>query len=378
MDLLESTFRANPTYDLVAYDRLPASEQARLADLAHGGDFYGVLVGGQQSKAVDPETALLVLSLRSPGRIPTYVRSQLGAEAARSVAELVLDEVLEIETPDGFVSGPAAQAHVFDDHGRTEAPAHPLGALSQRALQYAEALDHLPHEALALRLYHFNALPITASWRRRLRDAEAVTDWLQGAGALRDAWERVRSEETPGWISWRLRGTPVAHLPYKLYISPLPDALPDAFFRVVRALERLSVPAFKIGADAAGVLRPDKFVAYVASFSHLADVGRTLQGELRGIDPQGVPFTAPIDEAGLLSWGMDPPASARTFAGDARASWRHWVTQRLATALVAARNGDAEGAAWRYALDRLRLERVDTNRWVPDQAIWQGSPADAR
>jgi hypothetical protein len=88
------------------------------------------------------------------------------------------------------------------------------------------------------------------------------------------------------------------------------------------------------------------------------DVVGALGRSLRGCPAQGVPTTAETGGDGLLSWGVDPPA------GDAAASWRSWVTKRLADSLIARRATpcvDRVGAA----LADLRLAGVDPDRWLP-------------
>jgi hypothetical protein len=137
------------------------------------------------------------------------------------------------------------------------------------------------------------------------------------------------------------------------------------------------------GADAAGLLRPDKLVAYFPDFDSLAGAAGVLADRLAGIPPHGVPFTAEIGGDGLLSWGVDPP---RREGGKARGeeSWRLWLTHRLARALLAVRHmnaaqggpGGHDGQAggpepWQLALERLRLEGVSTETWTPGPLLWR-------
>jgi hypothetical protein len=68
----------------------------------------------------------------------------------------------------------------------------------------------------------------------------------------------------------------------------------------------------------------------------------------------------------LLSWGFDPPPDKGALAWRERESWRLWVTNRLAIALVSAKRRGAAGIEpWQFALERLRLENVDTDTWAP-------------
>jgi hypothetical protein len=117
-----------------------------------------------------------------------------------------------------------------------------------------------------------------------------------------------------------------------------------------------------------GLLRPDKIVAYFPDFERLAKAAEAVSARLGGVPAQGVPFTSEIGGDGLLSWGMDPPASELAAWGG-RESWRLWLTHRLARALLAARS--AEGLEpWRFALERVRLEGIDTASWTPAASLW--------
>jgi hypothetical protein len=347
---------------------LSEPEQTQLQTLVEGGDFYGVLLGGGPPKAVDPETALLLLSLQNPGSIPFYVRRKFGRSANQAIAELVLDDVLQVADGEAFVSGAAAHAVIFDEAAARETNAHPLARLALNALRYAQRLPPMPHAQLAQRLYMYNTIPFSPRWERRLPDEAAVASWLGINGWMKRAWERQHSPEGGGWISWRRRGVEPLKLPYKLYVSPRPEALSDAFRPVVDTLARHRVPSFKIGKDVHGVLRPDKLVCYLPDFAALEAVARSLKEPLAGCPAQGVPFTAPIDGQGLLSWGMDPPPEAQVFAAGQRESWRYWIAERLATTLQTAAGGNI--APWQYALDRLQLEGIDTEKWIPNQNIW--------
>jgi hypothetical protein len=96
-----------------------------------------------------------------------------------------------------------------------------------------------------------------------------------------------------------------------------------------------------------------------------------MTARLAGVAAQGVPFTSEIGGDGLLSWGMDPPqTAARSWNG--RLSWRLWLTHRLARALISACRSPESSTAepWRFALERLRLEGVDTATWTPAASLW--------
>jgi hypothetical protein len=96
------------------------------------------------------------------------------------------------------------------------------------------------------------------------------------------------------------------------------------------------------------------------------------------VPAQGVPFTSEIAGDGLLSWGMDPPSSEWTALAKGAESWRLWLTHRLARALLSARGAavadtgeTAEIEPWRFALERVRLEGIDTDSWTPGGGLWR-------
>lgn len=390
-ELLSRVLRANPAYELVLYDRLEPGVREALAELRKDPDFYGVLRpregAGPGVKSVDRETALLFLTLREPGPLPAYFERVAGAEADRVVTRLVADSVLEVEAGAGFISGAGAFDLLWERAGGEEGRGR-LAALSAEALRYAQALDVSDPLRLSMRLYGYNRRPLTPSWKRLLPSGEAVEKHLGIASGgtnrklLDRGWSRIGLSK--GWLSWRSRtAEPVRQadgpgVTYKLYVSPAPEALADGFGRVLEALALARAPQFKIGADAVGLLRPDKIVAYFPTFERLAQAADAIAEPLSGTPAQGVPFTSEIGGDGLLSWGVDPPAEEGSPFGDGRESWRFWLTHRLARAILA---GKAAGKAageegvepWRFAIERLRLEGVDTDSWTPGALLWRES-----
>ncbi len=76
----------------------------------------------------------------------------------------------------------------------------------------------------------------------------------------------------------------------------------------------------------------------------------------------------------MLSWGVDPPDEEQMLPWMGRESWRLWVTNRLAVALIAAgTNKEANLEPWQFALRRLQFEGVDTRSWTPAGSDWKQS-----
>lgn len=379
-DLLGRELRANPAYELVLWDRLAPEERRALDRLPRDPDFYGILrprfpeeAGAALGvKAVDRDTALLFLTLREPGTLPAYVRSALGEAAGRTVERLIADGVLEMEKDGAFVWGPAALQvrEALANGGR-------IAGLSVAALRYGQALAIDDPLRLSFRLYGYNRRPLNPRWLKLLSSPEAVQAYLGIApgGAHRKLLDRTWRPSPPSeaWLSWHSRATGTAAdsggVNWKLYVSPAPEALAEGFGAVLAALAAARAGQFKIGSGAAGLLRPDKIVAYFPSFERLEEAARAVESRLGGVAAQGVPFTSEIAGDGLLSWGMDPPVSERDPWGG-RESWRLWLTHRLARALIAARSSGEEVEPWRWALERLRLEGIDPSSWTPAASQW--------
>jgi hypothetical protein len=347
-------FRANPALELVLFDRLSAAERQSYAALRDEPDFYGLLrsrSGRGGVKSVDRETALLFWTLDAqPGPLPSYLAQVLAGDQPATVARLVADGVLEVERDGVFVSGAPAFADLL--------PATPLGGgrvaeLSAAGLRYGQALVRAGFEeprGLAERLYAYNRLPPGSKRGEPFPDLD--THWPD--------WQVP--EKTSHWCIWRPRHRPPFATAgrYKLYVSPLPRALGPVLGEIAASLRRHETTELKVG----DLLRPDKLVAYFAGFEPLAAAAAELERRLAGLPAQGVPFTAPIDLAGLLSWGFDPPLSAQSAVWQGRESWRFWICNRLARALLDAhRDGAAEPA--RFALLRLGLEGVEAATWTP-------------
>jgi hypothetical protein len=248
------------------------------------------------------------------------------------------------------------------------------------ALRSAEALNVNDVSTLFEHLYSYNCIPLTQRWRERIPDPTAVRRELGLHSAadvcalLEEYWFNVREEADNSWLIWvrpegggALGGTGPE---IKLYVSPAIDSLEIVFPELIRVVTFCRARSVKAGADAAGLLRPDKLVAYFSTMGDLAKAAHELAWRLDGVPPHGVPFTAEIFADGLLSWGVDPPTRCPV-PGKIAPSWREWVCYRLAVALIDARKEDDEPEPhWHRALERLREQGVQIERWLPSPAYW--------
>lgn len=369
--LIERRVRPHPSYRLVAPDHLTEQEAAIASGLEGPRQPAAVLVSEEPSglpwRALDRSTMERVEA--AAGRGVT-----LGGVARRGDGEgddllpLLLDEILEVETETGWESGIGLWKLWALD---TPPGGHPLAELSVRAVRHGHHVGLSHPGQLAARLYFFHRRPVTGRWRRELPDETAVAAFLgleRLEPALRPSgWSRSRrSPRNQGWISWRRSGgRPRAR--FKLYVSPQPEELPEVFASVVELLPPLA-SSFKVGADAYGLLRPDKLVVFAAEASPLVELGRSLAARHGRTAVHGVPFTCPVDRRGLCSWGRDPGGSHRGYGLPRQQSWRGWVAAHLARALVLARRRpELAASGWRFALDRLAVAGVDLRTWRPPE-----------
>jgi hypothetical protein len=384
-ELLQRRLQANPHFELVTLDRLSESERRALGPEVDR--LYGVLrpqVLGLATKAVDEDVAVLFEGLAEPAVLPAPVRQRLGAHATATVARLVLDEVLAIESEHGFVSGTAARSSLFDAEAGLEAGGDRIAQISRAALEYASRIVLPATDALWMRLYLYNRMPHSPRWARRFPNAAEVSAILAGppASATRKLLAScfVPVAPDPHNDRWRIhahrlpRGRLERDQPrYKLYVSPHPSAIVEAFAAVVAAAAEIGAPRFKVGCDAHGLLRSDKLIVYCSERAMIDALVDRLSPMLRGMPAHGVPFTAALSDDGLISYGIDPPPTTRIdgWSATSERSWRMWIVRWLARTIERQRRDDpGHPEPWAYALDRLRFEGVDPRTWTPGDSLF--------
>ena len=154
---------------------------------------------------------------------------------------------------------------------------------------------------------------------------------------------------------------------FKLYISPGLSHVAEAFAASVEILgQRAGVRGLKLGRGLPGLTRPDKLVAY---FSRLDD-----------LQEAAAAFTAGWKAARFMA-SPSRPNCRRTASclGGLTAPDGAWPAGKLAALDRAQARGafrdrkrdDVSGAAWRFVLDRLRLDGVNPDIWAPDAEFWR-------
>jgi hypothetical protein len=376
-------FRANPYYELIMFEDLSYEEQTKLAALKQDPDFCCILrpnKSGLTMKAIGSHIADLFLKLSQPQTLPSYQNNTDAVIPDKTVIQMVLDNILEIETPEGFVSGIDAYSIYYKDKGISPTNNDDItNSLSAKALQYAQNLHLNDPIELSKRLYFYNRIPASVKWRKVLATKESVVSYLGIDRGLsytiaNKYWQMAESTSNQEWFFWHNR-KPFnynSNSKYKLYISPHPTYIKEVFSDVIRILARNNVTAFKVGATLYGILRPDKMVVYFSNLQKLKSTANELSDVLAGVRAQAVPFTALLDDQGMLSWGIDPPYCMNLLPWDAT-SWRHWITDRLASSLIQASNNNTVShiEPWKFALERIKLDGINPVSWIPDEDIWK-------
>jgi hypothetical protein len=378
--LLNARFRASTRYGWTPYAELDDAERGVLAGLHEGTGLAGLLTpreAGASIKGLDAESARLWSALTEPALLAESRLESLDELAP--VARLLLDGVLEVEYQGRFVSGADAYPIVFGTHP-VPTGTGALARLSLAALEYGASLRLDDPIALSWRLYRYNTLPESPEWRRLLPDRRAVAAYLgldgfdARAGRVQSSAGDHRLSSQKGWLSWDLRREATARnggTLWKLYVSPRVEHLPEALQTIASLVPELpGAVSLKVGANLPGLLRPDKCVLYFSARDQLDTAAARLSAELAGMPAHGVPFTADVSGA-LLSWGVDPPDSRPTLQWLGVESWRLWITNQLAAALLTARTAELDAVTpARFALGRLSLEGVDPVTWAPHHDVW--------
>lgn len=352
-------FRASARYRLVEPGALQPPHPAWLAAHAAHSAFGGLLVpvadDFRVQRVVTRDTARLFQSLSQPRRPSRSV-------PLRALRALVLDGVLEVRHGGRYLSGAAARSCLR--LAELAEPRSVTGTLSRTALQDTGALQLPSPVVLARLLYHFNTVPAGPRWRNRFPDSLSLERELRRSVPRAAGLDAPTTTGNEAWLSWERPGhrRPSGTI-WKLYVSPMPDHLLPA---LEAASQQRDAFAMKAGRDLPNILRPDKLVLYFATERQLVRAARQLEGALAGVPAQGVPFTGQTGASALLSWGADPAGdgAAAPWGGDD--SWRAWLTQRLATAMVQAlRDPGCAVPSWRYAMERASLDGVDVRDWTP-------------
>ena len=328
------------------------------AEFAHSG--YGFIIGERHSdndesrliSEIDQETALLLLSQQQAGPLPDYVQREFSQEMRNGMLNLLYSGFLEMEADGKFITGHAVADYLTLDQQNSESGL--IQILSHQALQRADKLGLIYADQLFSYLYQYQFIPVSPMRRAQLADDKAFLKLDE----LNPYWRY--SDSLEGWHYFAPREGAPSKAIAKLYISPMPDYLPDVLRVTSNVLSHYPEVSFKVGQGSMGILRADKLVAYFSNLETLMQAADELNSALEGVAPHGVPFTSRLRSDGLISWGMDPKQ-----ANGERKSWRQWVIEKMVGFMLRDRPEDIGDNRWKTALKQLELEGINPNTFRP-------------
>lgn len=371
---LNKRFRAGGSYELVEWNQLEDDERSMLLDVTNAGEIYGIFKpvssnNGLMQKIAWKEQSLIFLHCKSYHLLPNYVLSQPYGRYENIVAGMLIDHVLEIEYGGNFISGSGANAMIFGNDWLIDNKlSNKLSILSANAIRYSCYLSSETAKSLGNKLYTFNAIPRDRNNKQYLSDSNSINAFLysgfEHSEMLAKNWFLNKARKY--WFSWSraelLSGEDLIETvdTYKLYLSPMPGAIPAFFNIAVPVLTKSNATAFKIGQTIDGLLRPDKMIAYFNNREDLFSAAKELEVLSKDIPAHGVPFTTQLDENGLLSFGIDH-AFLKLKRGY---SWRTWVTDVVAKTILQAKAENLNmDFSFQYIRARLFTERINIDNW---------------
>lgn len=349
-----------------------------LCALENDTEVYGVFVPLQQqgatAKVAYLQTAMLYLHLQQAETLPHYFTVTPTQQKNETIARLVLDDIIEIKWEGKFVSGTAATEAIFGGLLFDETtPPNQIAALSMQAIQYVWELPYNDVAAIADHLYAFNTIVWDAAMKQAFLQKNSIKQFLfPGIDIATDKWPGnswlfSAGAEKKGWLSWMrpLKQNDDFSRTYKLYISPLMEHMPAVIKKAMPVINASKAISFKTGSNLHGQLRPDKMIVYFTCMKDLTEAFQLFEKELHGFAAQGVPFTSQLDDTGLLSYGIDPPAE-EVLEQIEGGSWRTAVTDRLAACIAQTKR---DGLNWPQSLlfikAGLLTDSIDPISWEP-------------
>jgi hypothetical protein len=379
--LFAETFRTGKQYILVEANQIYQSGQNALVDILEDEDIFGIFVptnpnSNSAHKIAYKEIALLFYFLQTAGRLPLFIQRNYDDEINRILAKLVLDGILEIEWQGEFVSGVLAQEALYEQVSKINTEYSHIINISTKAINYGLNLQDIDTRSLATKVYCYNTLPVNETAFINLKDSLTIEKFLGIDNNFQrkrlKGWTKQVPSDKFSWLSWFINGSEskanyVENSTYKIYISPTIESMPLAFLSFLEVLPQTKAFSFKVGAERQGLLRPDKWIVYFQNQKDLMDAAQLFKPAFANFPVQGVPFTAPLDTKGILSWGIDPPRK-EVLENIEGGSWRANVSDKIAIAIGQAKEAKMENAeAFNFVMNKLFLDNIDSSTWTPIQ-----------
>jgi len=355
--LKEYRFRLSPHYKIIPLNQITYL----IENLNKEEDSLFGIIEHQKSKAyriIDCNTALLLYTLREGSILPYHVIKDVDESFVKEIKFMLGINILELSS-DGkqYISGDTALAHL------NKKASAPIALINNKAILEGYSLLPTDHLSLATALYKFNQKPVSKLLKALLYDEQSVKKFF-GLDEYSDKNKTFYKEWMPipkneGWIGFinQKNIKQKNGATYKLYLSPDKlDIFQNIFFDVSSLLYQSNAFQFKIGHDAYGLQRADKWVAYFYTKESLYQAIVLLEKNIGDISAQEVPFSG-LSNLKWLGWGKDPKDD-RTKS----ISWRWLVCQEIAHALLDTYREDKNASIekmWTHI--NIRLERENIN-----------------
>ncbi|MEN1783841.1 MAG: T3SS effector HopA1 family protein [Bacteroidota bacterium] len=359
------TYKRTDNFELIPLHELPPKYSALAQELEVSKDCFAVLIpinNGYSIKVVNQAAYQFLKALHYE---KYSVRKHWEAMAFDDLSYLLIEKVISVHISRMEVTGAAVFQHL-------ESPTtlqHEKDSIELKAIRYAIALDILDARGLAERLYYFNRRPLNPALKERIDQYPKLSTYLElsDLNSL-NSWIRVQEKKEPYWYAY-------AHLNYqksynidknyKIYINVPFEDFKSVLKQVVANLPSVGVIKFKFTGRMENLLRPDKFVIYCKETEHFHRTIAQLVEAIPATKPHEVPFTAKTPNA-LITWATDPSADAMALQMDRHKSWRVWVCQLIAKAVIDAKMEKIDHK-FEYVLQRLNLQGLDHQTWTLHQ-----------
>lgn len=365
-------FRLSSEYSLVPYNRIEQKLYSQVVrHQINEDEVFGILYHEKDHffNVIDQDTALLLYTMKEVGKLPHYILDNWDASIVAELKFMLGKGVLELEIfnknrEKKFISGTEA-LKLLQNTKKLR-----VSDINKDAIFQAMSMLPADHMTLSSILYLFNRKPVSASLSKTLVNANSVKQFLKlniytaKTNFFSTQW--VMLQDTEAWIAFQSKKDfqefeIKSNQTYKLYMSPNSlDVFSKVFFDVVMLLYESKAFQFKIGNDAFGLQRPDKWVAYFYDKTSLFDAIGLLEDKIGDIPAQEVPFSC-HSNVKWLSWGKDPQQYEST-------SWRWLICSEIAHAILDVPSQElpkvlsmkaVETAVWPYI--KIRLEREGIN-----------------
>lgn len=357
--------RRNPLFRIITGTELVAKNTSLQSEVSTPNTFF-LIYNNNFSKeniiSIDIQTANYLYSVSKPTRASETIDRINNLSPTLLIKSLVYDHIIQVKNRNGkYESGPSCRLikdsleKCFD----TTASCHRIGILSQNAIKYAWHFRDLSIDEITQKLYSFYTMPVEKTLFNCLKSTDNIKAWLGLGEFSKMLDEYIQTPITDNykhWLYWQHEKTKNTYnLNFKMYISPTPLETVDVFSKVLKLFTRQFVPSFKIGATSNGIYRPDKMVLYFSDINSIYEFAHMCAPLLKDNDGQGVPFTFPLTENGIISYACEPTEGYSS-------SWRIYICKIIAKTIKLQSFRD-NNLFIHSIINKLNILGIETNKW---------------